>query len=617
MSESRKFISYKDFRGGWNPDTAPSSLLDNELVQADNVVLDKRGALLSRKGLYKLRSAAYTGSVYQFIEWKRNDGTVIVLALIEFTEHITYLVKIDSTTGTAAIIHPMLSTKRIGWFVWNDKFFFGDGTTLDYYDGTNVYPAIPTAPAAPTLAVEAGVVITGGVYKYKVTLLNSLGAESDLGTEASINLPPGVDGGGIALTNIPVGATGTDTVKRRIYRTHVNGTTFYLLDEIGNNTTTTYSDHTADTSLTVAAIERAGTSVHKCTRLVWHPHSMRVFAAGNADDKVALYYSEANVPYDFRKASVVYPTQAEGAITNLAVFGDSTAIFYQNGVWAFSGTDPSLGTATWKKWPVPTGTTAPDAIVQVPGGLAFANKGGIYVISPAIADYTVAITPTDELVYNLARGKVLSVLQDAAHSESMILTWDHARERLLLSYGDDSAATTNLKILVLDWGLKAFTRWIAPSTINAMIVLTDGTFLLGTTDYALKGESTQYKDLNGASGVDVAVVATVVTKPFQMELPGFRKKLKRTFVTTNAAVADATTDLDVTVYGDNLANVVISNLDRTIATAGQELTNRYSTSLKALQFQAKAVFTTKEQQLTLHGFGFEFRPIKPASTKIS
>ena len=51
----------------------------------------------------------------------------------------------------------------------------------------------------------------------------------------------------IDWSSIPIGPTGV--VERILYRTQANGSTFYLLTTLTDNTTTTYTDNTPDSSL--------------------------------------------------------------------------------------------------------------------------------------------------------------------------------------------------------------------------------------------------------------------------------------------------------------------------------------------------------------------------------
>lgn len=124
----------------------------------------------------------------------------------------------------------------------------------------------PSAATPPTLApvpdtVGAGTAGTGavggnltagGTYSYKIVFADGPVA-SVTNTESlpsqtvgPITLAAGQQT--INLNNIPVDSTGSYK-ERRIYRTTAGGTSYQLVAEIPDNTTTTYTDTTADTSL--------------------------------------------------------------------------------------------------------------------------------------------------------------------------------------------------------------------------------------------------------------------------------------------------------------------------------------------------------------------------------
>jgi hypothetical protein len=105
------------------------------------------------------------------------------------------------------------------------------------------------APGAPSLGLAAGTNLGIGVYQYQVTFVTSLG-ESALGTLASITTTTGNQQ--VNLTAIPTSAANAVT-KRKIYRTTVGGSAYFLLTTLNDNTTTTYTDSTADGSLGAAA----------------------------------------------------------------------------------------------------------------------------------------------------------------------------------------------------------------------------------------------------------------------------------------------------------------------------------------------------------------------------
>jgi len=80
-----------------------------------------------------------------------------------------------------------------------------------------------------------------GTFTYRVTFLDSNGEESAPSAEYVVNNP---GQGEIEIDNLPVG-TGP-WVQRKIYRTEADGTIFYPVATIANNTDTLYIDQTAD-----------------------------------------------------------------------------------------------------------------------------------------------------------------------------------------------------------------------------------------------------------------------------------------------------------------------------------------------------------------------------------
>ncbi|SRR6266487_178810 len=105
--------------------------------------------------------------------------------------------------------------------------------------------AIGTAPtSAPTGVLATGSTLGVGTYKYWYTWVNGDGE-----TTASPLLSKTTTTGNtnVNLSAIAVGPTGT--LSRNIYRSLVGGSTSHLLHTIADNTTTTYNDSTADSSI--------------------------------------------------------------------------------------------------------------------------------------------------------------------------------------------------------------------------------------------------------------------------------------------------------------------------------------------------------------------------------
>lgn len=111
--------------------------------------------------------------------------------------------------------------------------------------------AAPGASVAALAGSGAGNV-TNGAHIYKITFVNPVG-ETELGTASNtITVVDSTTNGQISITGIPVSTDATVTA-RRIYRTKAGGSTYFFIATLSDNTTTIYTDNTADASLPATA----------------------------------------------------------------------------------------------------------------------------------------------------------------------------------------------------------------------------------------------------------------------------------------------------------------------------------------------------------------------------
>lgn len=132
------------------------------------------------------------------------------------------------------------------------EIYFVKKTRYGIPTGTISMPSVLSAPTAPTAGTPtAGGSVTAGTHSYKVTFVTAVG-ETTPSVKSSVITAVSTSGQTVPLTDIPVGPVGT--VSRKIYRTATGDTgDWKLLATIADNTTTTYSDTTADASLGVSA----------------------------------------------------------------------------------------------------------------------------------------------------------------------------------------------------------------------------------------------------------------------------------------------------------------------------------------------------------------------------
>jgi uncharacterized phiE125 gp8 family phage protein len=111
-------------------------------------------------------------------------------------------------------------------------------------DSTNQEPA----PSAPTAALGSGAGnVDNGIHRYLATFCTSSGETHAGDISAAVTVADKTVNGKVSLSAIPLG--GSLVTSRKLYRTVAGGSTYLLLATIADNTTTTYTDNIADSSL--------------------------------------------------------------------------------------------------------------------------------------------------------------------------------------------------------------------------------------------------------------------------------------------------------------------------------------------------------------------------------
>jgi len=134
------------------------------------------------------------------------------------------------------------------------------GSDILLKEGGDINFTSVTAPTACTAAlIETAGNVDAGTHKYKVTYVNDTG-ETTVGSSSNTVTADGTHKQ-VSLTSIPTSSASSVTA-RKLHRTKAGGSTYYYLATIYDNTTTTYTDNIADSSLT-ATSARSNTTFGK------------------------------------------------------------------------------------------------------------------------------------------------------------------------------------------------------------------------------------------------------------------------------------------------------------------------------------------------------------------
>lgn len=142
-----------------------------------------------------------------------------------------------------------------------------------------------------------------------------------------------------------------------------------------------------------------------CPYMVWHPASMRYFAAGHPDYPNALFISEPNDWHTYLPENVLYPHLHLGKITGLTVVEKSVVVAYEHGWSHYVGSDPTED-GQWSLLSVPDGTRYGETICTTPGSVSFLSDSGLVSFSASMLTVQMLYSPSSSLYKFLSKEKI-------------------------------------------------------------------------------------------------------------------------------------------------------------------------------------------------------------------
>ena len=229
--------------------------------------------------------------------------------------------------------------------------YLGDGLNQNArFDGTFVRAVACSQPGSGTTGAGSGSGSLNGTYTYKVTFLSADGNDSQP-SEASVNMTVSsvlqID-----LANIPTAPDGEDCTGRRLWRTIVGGTDWYLVGTIADNTTTTFTDSTPDASVdTSQAVDASVVRFPPCQILASHQIRLcGILCETSEGDSRTLYLSDYQKPWTCADVApldqVSDPTLGariplQDTPTGLITYGNVLIVWFANQAWRLIGDNPN------------------------------------------------------------------------------------------------------------------------------------------------------------------------------------------------------------------------------------------------------------------------------------
>lgn len=248
-------------------------------------------------------------------------------------------------------------------------------------DGKTYYNLGIAAPSTAPTAATGGAGALTGAYSYKITFYNStLGHESNPSSASNTYTASSEQ---ISLTSIPV-STDFQVNKRRIYRTATGGAVWLWLTDINDNTTTSYTDNAADSTLSTA-VEQFANGVPP-TAAFWELYKGYLFLCGaNSSD---VYFTTQNKPNAVNSNDFRSLDKSDGdVVRGLKRLFDYLVAFKDGSIWNGYGDDRT--NFTFVRQVSDIGTRTHHGIVEVPGQNRFifpVEGEDFYTYNGAVAD---------------------------------------------------------------------------------------------------------------------------------------------------------------------------------------------------------------------------------------
>ncbi len=285
-------------------------------------------------------------------------------------------------------------------------------------------------------------------YRYKVSFVNTAGAESPLSAESN-TITWSTTGSKLLYAipiEIPVG--NSDVIARRIYRTKnfsadvgADGDTYYFVAEIPNNGDNFYIDDNPDIGLGSQApsqLESIPFPALGCRYLGSYKDCL--FVDGGRDDDLTLYYSHPAKPDQFAALNFITLSHRQGGgLTGLFSYFNHLLVFREYSIDIVRGSYPNFVATNLVQY---VGTRATNTIVGVEGqGILFLSYDGIYSININL-DYS---NPTVQNVTPHLRNTFERINKDAIARASAV--YSKKRREYIVHFPVDGSPVNNLALV--------------------------------------------------------------------------------------------------------------------------------------------------------------------------
>lgn len=253
-----------------------------------------------------------------------------------------------------------------------DYLFLAGGGALQKVDTSgNVSNWGIVRPNVDPIAAVGAAGVLSGTYLYKVVFRNRTTGSRSNPNSGTVTVAPVTQQ--VSLTNIPI-SSDPQVNGREIYRTNAGGARYFLLTELTDNTTTSYTDNTADASLQSTELQQDNTPPESTYNDCWGPYAGCAWWTRDSTSGAQgrAYYSAIARPEAVR--GFIDVSNPDDACQKGLLWGGSNWVFTEKRLYQVLGdAEPFFPREVYG---VP-GTTAPHSVKASPFGIVYKAFDGI------------------------------------------------------------------------------------------------------------------------------------------------------------------------------------------------------------------------------------------------
>lgn len=455
--------------GGLNTKFEKTIIEPNESPDCQNVIFNA-GSVGTRDGFMKVNTASVGTQVCDGLYTRQ--GTNNAETMVAFFGGTGYALAGTSLVTIGSAQSVMTAGFRVCCAQMENHAFFGNGGVTPYkYNGTDFTRHGVPAPANTASYVTGAAGNPNGLYSYKIVNVNT---QSVAGNPSSASANITVASTKVELTSIPVAPQSHGVSSRRIYRNVTSGATWFLLATLGDNTTTVYSDDTADASLGAAAPSDKGEPP---------TYSMIIFHQGrlwmnDVNNPSFLWYTDLNEPFTVGSTNfIIIGDTATDQITGLGLQDNTLEVFCRKAIWLIYMQDTTPSNWSIIKSKSPYSTRSPFGICNYNNKTLFpAVQNDVFSGLAALAGDAVDVNATylavQTLGSNLKSDKIEPDMFDLPSTYVPNISSIVFENQVLISVTKGSAQTTNNKIYTMDFSQTAISgsqaeAWSVWTGLNA------------------------------------------------------------------------------------------------------------------------------------------------------